>query len=202
MDQQASELPLSGYEVLLCVTGGIACYKTADLCSKLVQLGCGVTVAMSNAAQEFIRPLTFQTLTGRQVYTSLWQSPEYYTSQHVAATELADLMVIAPATADILAKMAGGLADDLVSTLALAATGECRILAAPAMNTRMWNAPATRANLARLGQWGVQTVGPDQGRLACRTVGMGRMSEPAEILDRITELLKAAPPKRAGGAGA
>src|SRR5664280_1383744 len=92
---------LEGYEVLLCVTGGIACYKTADLASKLVQAGAGVTVAMTDAAQEFIRPLTFQTLTGRRVFTTLWQSTEYYSTGHISLTEAADLMIVAPATANV-----------------------------------------------------------------------------------------------------
>jgi len=189
------QTPLSGYEVLLCVTGGIACYKSADLASKLVQAGAGVNVAMTDAAARFVTPLTFQSLARRRVYTSLWGAAEDFRSQHVALTEGADLMVVAPATANILAKMAHGIADDLVSTLVLAATGECPILAAPAMNTRMWNAPATRENIERLTGWGVHVVGPAEGRLACGTVGVGRMIDPAEILAAATELLRKNPPK-------
>ena len=117
---------LEGYEILLCVTGGIACYKVADLTSKLVQAGAGVTVAMTDAAQEFIRPLTFQTLTGGRVFTTLWQSTEYYSSGHVSLTEAADLMIVAPATANVLAKIAAGMADNLVSTMILATTGAAR----------------------------------------------------------------------------
>jgi phosphopantothenoylcysteine decarboxylase/phosphopantothenate--cysteine ligase len=187
---------LDGYEVLVCLTGGIACYKVADLVSKLVQAGAGVTVAMTDAAQRFIAPLTFQTLSGRPVYTSLWQATEEYEAGHLSPTARADLMIVAPATANILAKMAGGLADELVVALALSATGECPILVAPAMNTRMWEAPATQANLKRLVEWGVHAVGPNEGLLACRTTGKGRMAEPAEILAAAATLLLKKPPKR------
>lgn len=181
---------LESAEVLLCVTGGIACYKSADLASKLIQAGAGVTVAMTDAAGRFITPLTFQTLTGRQVYTSLWQSAEDFSSQHLSLTERADIIIVAPATADIIAKMAVGIADDLVSTLALSACGACEILIAPAMNTRMWLAPPTRDNIQKLTDRGVHIVGPNEGRLACGTVGEGRMAEPDEILAKVKKLLK------------
>jgi phosphopantothenoylcysteine synthetase/decarboxylase len=186
---------LEGYEVLLCVTGGIACYKAADLASRMVKAGAGVTVAMTDSASKFITPLTFQSIVARQVYTSMWQSTEQYESGHLSLTARADLMIIAPATANIIAKMAAGLGDDLVSTMALSAHQECPILLAPAMNTRMWTHPATVANVARLGEWGVAVIGPDSGRLACRTIGLGRMSEPADILTAAVQLLKSKPPK-------
>lgn len=191
-----TDKPLLGYEVLLCVSGGIACYKSADLASKLVQLGAGVSVALTEAATQFIAPLTFQTLSGRQVYTNLWQSGETYSSQHLSLTGRADLMIVAPATANILAKMACGLADDLVSTLALSACGECPILVAPAMNTRMWNAHPTQDNLKRLKSWRVHVTGPACGRLACGTSGEGRMAEPMDILEAAREILLKKPPKR------
>jgi len=181
--------PFAGKSVLLCLTGGIACYKSAMIASRLVQSGATVRAAMTAAAEKFITPLTFQALTGNQVYTSLWQTSENYDSQHLSLTEHADLMIVAPATADIMAKMAGGIADDLVSTLALSAHGACPILIAPAMNTRMWLAPPTQDNLARLKGWGVHVVGPAEGRLACKTVGPGRMSEPEEILAAAAKIL-------------
>ncbi len=181
---------LAGCEVLLAVTGGIACYKSADLVSKLVQLGAGVTVAMTEAAEKFIAPLTFQTLSGRQVYTSLWQRNDSYRSNHISLTEAADLMIIAPATANILAKMAAGIADDLVSSLALAAHGACDILVAPAMNERMWNAPPTQANIKKLAGWGIHTVGPEAGRLACGTNGCGRMAEVEQIIAAAAKILR------------
>ncbi len=188
---------LAGYEVLLCVTGGIACYKSADLASKLVQAGAGVSVTMTEAACKFVAPLTFQALTRREVFTSLWQSEENFRSNHISLSELADLMVVAPATADILAKFAGGIADDLISTTALAVTGECPILVAPSMNTRMWNAPATQANVKKLQAWGFEFAGPAEGNLACGTTGPGRMLEPSELLQSIAALLKKQPPKKA-----
>lgn len=196
MGKTKGEADLAGYEVLLCVTGGIACYKSADLASALVQAGAGVTVAMTAAARRFVAPLTFQTLTARPVYASLWQRTAEFRSEHIALTELADLMIVAPATANILGKFAAGIADDLVSAMGLSATGSCPILLAPAMNTRMWSAPAVQANLAKLKEWGCHVVGPGEGRLACGTEGPGRMSEPAEILQAARNLLLKNPPKK------
>lgn len=186
---EPEDKPLAGRDVLVCVTGGIACYKAADLVSKLVRAGAGVSVAMTDAAQRFVTPLTFQALSMRQVHTSLWQSGEAYRPTHIALPASADLMIVAPATADIIAKMAVGLADDLVSTLALSASDACPVLIAPAMNQRMWQAEATRENVARLSARGVHVVGPAEGRLACGEVGIGRMVEPAHILARAVELL-------------
>ena len=191
-----TELP-AGYEVLLAVTGGIACYKAAEVTSRLVKAGVSVRVAMTEAAARFVAPLTFQTLSQRQVYTSLWQSAEDFSSQHISATEAADLMIVAPATANILGKMAGGIADDLVSTMLLSTTGSCDVLAAPAMNSRMWNAPAVQEAIERLEAWGVHFVGPAEGRLACGTVGPGRMAEPAKILSAAVKLLQRKGPKAA-----
>lgn len=188
MNEQ-SDTPSPRHEVLLCVTGGIACYKSADLASKLVSDGFGVTVAMSDAAERFVAPLTFQTLTRRRVYTSLWQSTEEFDSTHISATDVAKLMIVAPATADIIAKLATGLADDLVSTLLLARPAECPLLVAPAMNTRMWQAQPTQDNIQRLKGWGVHLVGPAEGRLACGTTGPGRMAEPEDILAAAGKLL-------------
>jgi phosphopantothenoylcysteine synthetase/decarboxylase len=186
---------LAGYEVLLCVTGGIACYKSADLASKLIQAGAGVSVAMTESATRFITPLTFQSLTHRMVYTSMWQAGEAFCAQHIALTEQADLMIVAPATANILAKMAIGLADDLVSCLALSANGQCPILIAPAMNSRMWAAPPTVENIDKLIGWGIHVSPPGEGYLACGTTGPGRMAEPADILSHAMRILLANPPK-------
>ncbi len=184
-----TDTPLAGREIVLCVTGGIACYKSADLASRLVQAGAGVSVAMTDAAQRFVAPLTFQAITRRQVFLSLWQAGESYDAHHVSLTERADLMVVAPATANVLAKMAAGIADDLVSALALSASGACPILVAPAMNSRMWLAPATQQNVATLKARGVHFVGPAEGRLACGTTGPGRMAEPPDILPAVRQLL-------------
>jgi len=181
---------MDGREILLCVTGGIASYKAADLTSKLVTAGANVHVAMTEAATRFVAPLTFQALSRNQVYTSMWQTTERFDSGHIALTDRAEIMIVAPATADMLGKMAGGIADDLVSTLFLSATGACKVLVAPAMNSRMWSAPPVQANVAALRQWGVNVVGPAEGRLACGTTGPGRMAEPTDILAAVADLLK------------
>lgn len=186
---------LAGFEILLCVAGGISCYKSADLAGKLVQADASVTVAMTAAAQQFITPMTFKALTGNKVYTSLWQENDDKRAIHLLLTDRADLMVIAPATANIIAKIANGIADELVSTLALACHGQCDILLAPAMNTRMWQSPAVQENIQRLTSRAVHIVGPMEGRLASGAVGIGRMAEPVEIIAAIEKILQKATPK-------
>lgn len=187
---------LSGYELLVCVTGGIAAFKVAQLVSQLVQAGCGVTVAMTRHARRFVGPTTFRALTGRPVLTSLWPADESDAMPHLRPTEVADLVLVAPATANILGKLAHGIADDLVSTLLLAADGP--VLLAPAMNARMWRHPAVQRNVAFLREHGYLLVGPQEGWLACGEVGPGRMSEPEELLAAVrSELLRR--PRRAGG---
>jgi len=185
---------LAGYEAVVCVCGGIAAYKTAGLVSALVQRGAGVTVAMTDAAQRFITPLTFESLTARQVFTGLWQSSISHDPQHLRLTEAADVMVIAPATANIIGKIAHGLADDLVSTMAMSAA--CARVLAPAMNSRMWENPVVQANLKALVERGWTTVPPGEGWLACRTIGAGRMAEPEAILADVAAILKRSSPKR------
>lgn len=185
--------PLAGYHVLVCVTGGIAAYKTATLVSELVQAGCQVTAALTRNARRFVGPTTFQALTGRPVYTSTWHAPHAHDLHHLSLSEQADLILVAPATANILGKVANGLADDLVSTLLLAA--ECPVLFAPAMNTRMWEHPAVRRNVRFLKKSGATFVGPEQGWLACGAVGTGRMSEPATILAAVRAALLQRPPR-------
>jgi phosphopantothenoylcysteine decarboxylase/phosphopantothenate--cysteine ligase len=194
--EPTSSPQLNGYEVLLCLTGGIACYKSAGLASRLTQTGAVVHVAMTEAAGQFITPLTFQALTRQPVHTSLWQAAWTARPDHIALTERADLMVIAPASANIIAKIANGLGDDLVSTLALSAWEACPVLLAPAMNSRMWHNPATRANMKILHDREFQVVAPGSGNLACGDRGEGRMAEPAELFDRIVELLHTRPPKK------
>ena len=174
-------------EILLGVTGGIAAYKSADLASKLVQAGHGVTVVMTNAAEKFIGATTFEALTGRPVYRDLFAPKEHHIGEHIGLARRANLYVIAPATADTLAKLAHGLADDLVSTLALTVT--CPVLVAPAMNTEMWNKPATQRNLATLREDGIKIAEPGSGWLSCGQVGAGRMAEPGELLKQIEKLL-------------
>jgi phosphopantothenoylcysteine decarboxylase/phosphopantothenate--cysteine ligase len=175
---------LEGRELLVAVGGGIAAYKVADVVSKLVQSGAGVTVVMTADAQRFIAPLTFEALSGRKVRTGTFDLVDSSDPQHIALTERAHLMLIAPATANIIAKAAHGLCDDLVSLMICAAA--CPILFAPAMNDRMWANPITRENVAKLTTLGHGFIGPDEGWLACRNVGPGRMSEPAKIVEAVT----------------
>jgi phosphopantothenoylcysteine decarboxylase/phosphopantothenate--cysteine ligase len=170
------------------VTGGIAAFKTATLVSQFVQDGCGVTVAMTRHARRFVTPLTFQALTGRPVLTTLWAAHDPGALEHLRPTETADLIVVAPATANIIGKLAGGLADDLVSTLLLAAA--CPVLLAPAMNARMWQHPAVQRNVAFLREQGILFVGPEDGWLACGDVGPGRMSAPEALRAAVVEKLR------------
>jgi len=186
---------LAGFEILLGVSGGIAAYKAAALCSRLVREGAGVTVALTEHACRFVAPLTFSALSGRKVYTDLFADREVYDTRHLSLTERADLIVVAPATANILAKLAAGIADDLLSTLLLSAASE--VLAAPAMNQRMWQHPATLRNVELLRQRGIHFVGPETGALACGAEGLGRMAEPDAILDRVLAMLADKRPKAA-----
>ena len=169
------------------MTGGIAAYKTAVLVSCLVQAGAGVSVVMTEAATQFVGPLTFQTLTSRPVCIDQFAAPEVYHTDHIALADRAEIVVVAPATANIIGKLAHGIADDLLSTLLLAV--DAPVLMAPAMNVRMWNHPAVQANVADLGAWGVQFVGPATGRLACGTSGKGRMAEPDDIFAEIVKIM-------------
>ena len=161
--------------VVLGVTGGIAAYKTAELTRLLVKAGIVVDVVMTEAATHFLTPLTFQALSGRPVLTDLWQSGADNAMGHIAVSRGADAIVVAPATADFLAKIANGLADDLLSTLCIAR--ECPLLVAPAMNRQMWANAATQRNVAQLVTDGVAILGPDTGELACNENGEGRMLE-------------------------
>ncbi len=185
---------LAGYEVLVAVSGGIAAYKTCDLVSKLVQRGVGVTAAMTRSARRFVGVTTFQALTGRRVLTSIWTAHDPGDVQHIALTGGADLLLIAPATANIIGKIAGGIADDLVTTLVISRASP--VLLAPAMNDRMWTNQVVQRNVTTLKESGYHFVGPGEGWLACRRVGPGRMAEATEILDAIVPMLKANPAKR------
>ena len=180
-------MDLTGREIVLGVTGGIAVYKSAEIVSRLRHLGACVHVIMTRNATEFITPLTFQTLSANQVITDTFAAPEYWNVEHVALARFAEIFVIAPATANILAKMAGGIADDMLSTTVLAT--KAPILAAPAMNTGMWTSPATQENVKTLKGRGVRMIGPESGILACGDNGDGRMSEPETIVEEICRIL-------------
>jgi phosphopantothenoylcysteine decarboxylase len=178
---------MNGREIIVGVTGGVAAYKTAALVSKLVQSGAGVTVVMTSAAHEFVGAATFAALTGRPVADRVFDSAAYPLGAHITLAERAELLVVAPASADFLAKAAHGLADDLLSTLYLAFSRS--VLLAPAMNTAMWEHPAVQRNVAQLRADGVQFVDPEAGWLSCRQVGAGRMASPETILAKIMSML-------------
>jgi len=177
--------------VLLGITGGIAAYKSAELVRLLVRDGCTVQVVMTEAATRFVTPVTFQALSGRPVYTDLWDGRIADNMAHIELSRPAQAIVIAPASADFMAKLAHGLADDLLSTLCLAR--ECPLLVAPAMNRQMWDHPATCRNADRLAKDGVVIAGPASGDQACGEVGLGRMLEAAEIFAQVRALLAPKP---------
>lgn len=179
---------LAGVPVLVGVAGGIAAYKTAMLVSRLAQAGATVTVAMTEAATRFVTPLTFQALSGRPVYTSAWDHIESSDPQHIALAKSTRVAIVAPCTMDLMASLATGRADDVVS-LILSAIDRTRtpVILAPAMNSTMWNQPSTRRNVATLKADGFRFAGPDEGWQACRHVGPGRMAEPEALLDAIRQ---------------
>ena len=181
------EPTLKGRQLIVCVCGGIAAYKVADVVSKLVQRGAGVSVCMTRNATEFVTPLTFQALSGRPVRLDTFRLIESSDPQHIAITERADLMLVAPATNNIIAKVAHGICDDLISTMICASA--CPVVFAPAMNSRMWQNSIFQENLAKLAKAGYRFIGPEEGWLACRSVGKGRMSEPAKIVAELSEML-------------
>ena len=180
-------LNLAGKTVVLGVTGGIAAYKACEVVSRLRKMGAEVYVIMTKNAAEFVQPLTFETLSNHLVVTDTFARPETWEVEHIALAKRADVFAIAPATANILAKMAHGIADDMLSTTVLAT--KAPVLVAPAMNTGMWTAEVTQENCAVLRKRGVHFVGPDAGFLACGDTGSGRMSEPAAIVEAIAALL-------------
>ncbi len=178
---------LAGKRVLLIVSGGIAAYKSLELIRRLRDKGAAVRCVLTRAGAEFVTPLSLSALSGDKVYGELFSLTDEAEMGHIQLSRAADLLVVAPASADLLAKMAQGRADDLASTVLLAT--DKPVLAAPAMNVRMWEHPATQANLATLKQRGVLTVGPNEGDMACGEFGFGRMAEPAEILAAIEAAL-------------
>ena len=180
-------MKLTGKEIVLGVTGGIAAYKAAEVVSRLRKMGASVHVIMTENARQFITPLTLETLSGNPVVHDTFERPATWEVEHIALAKRAEVFVIAPATANILAKMACGIADDMLSTTVLAT--KAPVLVAPAMNTGMWTAPATRQNVETLRQRGVRFVGPEAGFLACGDEGSGRMSEPAAIVEAIEAIL-------------
>lgn len=176
--------------IVIGVCGGIACYKVCDVVSLLYQKGFDVTVIMTEAAQKFVRPFTFQTLSHKKVYTDLFDETQHDPS-HIYLADNADLFLIAPATADIIAKLAVGIADDLLSTCALAL--KAPLMLAPSMNDNMWSHVTVKTNLATLGSRGALVVAPDSGYLACDRVGTGRLPAPDVIVAAVEKLLGPGP---------
>lgn len=182
---------LTDKRILLIIGGGIAAYKSLYLIRLLRGAGADVTPVLTRAGTEFVTPLSVAALSGEKVYTDLFDLTDESLMGHIQLSRVADLIVVAPATADLMAKMAGGRADDLASTVLLAT--DTPVLIAPAMNVRMWNHPATQRNLTQLRTDGIAVIGPNEGDMACGEYGPGRMSEPEEILAAITARLTGGP---------
>ena len=170
---------LAGRRIVLGVTGGIAAYKAVEIASRLKKSGADVRVIMTRAATSFVTPLTFREITGQPVAETMWGEPHHHV-EHIALAEFAELVLVAPATANFIAKAAVGLADDMLTTSVLATRAP--LLIAPAMNTGMWENPVTQENVARLTERGATVIPPAVGQLACGTTGAGRLPEPVEIV--------------------
>jgi phosphopantothenoylcysteine decarboxylase/phosphopantothenate--cysteine ligase len=187
----ANESAINGLKVLLGVSGGVAVYKAVDLASKLTAAGAVVDTVMTDNACKFVLPKSFEAVTRRPVHTSMWvpSSSAGFEIGHISLADSCQFVIVAPATANIIGKMANGICDDLLST-ALCACWQKKILFAPAMNEKMWTNPAVQKNVETLKKMGAEIIGPEKGRLACGTTGVGRMTEPADIIRQIEELMK------------
>lgn len=182
---------LDNLNILLGVTGGVAAYKAVDLASRLTAAGAVVRTVMTESACRLVRPKSFEAVTRSAVFTTMWGPPGEYKISHIELVEWADVVVVAPATANILGKVANGICDDMLSTTLctcwpLVESGA--VLLAPAMNNNMWANPAVRHNVRTLEERGFKFIGPEEGRLACGTEGIGRMSEPQDILSAIEKI--------------
>lgn len=184
---------LADKRILLIIGGGIAAFKSLDLIRRLRERGAFVTPVLTKSGAEFVTPLSVSALAGEKIYSDLFDLTSEAEMGHIELSRSADLIVVAPGTADLMAKMAGGLANDLASTLLLAT--DKRVLVAPSMNVRMWEHPATQRNLATLKSDGVLFVGPNEGDMACGEYGYGRLAEPLEIVDAIDAALSGGPLK-------
>lgn len=182
-------MTLENINILLGVSGGVAAYKVVDLASKLTAAGAKVNTVMTESACRLVGPKSFEAVTASAVFTNMWESAREI--QHISLIERAHLMVVAPATADIIGKVANGICDDLLSTVICAATvlvKSGRALMAPAMNYNMWENPAVQQNVAVIRKMGFRLVGPEKGRLACGAEGVGRMAEPQDIMQEIEKI--------------
>jgi phosphopantothenoylcysteine decarboxylase/phosphopantothenate--cysteine ligase len=178
---------LEGLHIVLGVSGGAAAYKAVDLASKLTAGGARVKTVMTENACELVRPKSLEAVTQSPVFTDLWGTAEGYKIGHIALVEWSDMVVVAPATANIIGKVANGICDDLLSTTLCTCWSKPTLLA-PAMNDEMWNNPAVQRNVERAKEMGLRVIGPEAGRLACGVEGVGRMSEPEDILEAIEEI--------------
>ena len=178
-----------GKNIVLGVTGSIAAYKAADITSRLTKAGANVNVVLTSDAQKFISALTFKTLSRNPVETDLYDETEDWKPMHIDLADSANLLLIAPATANLLAKLAHGLADDALTCIALALQPKTPVLIAPAMNGKMWLHPATQQNVAMLKGRGVEFIGPEEGMLSCGYEGIGRLFDSEKIVQRALELL-------------
>jgi phosphopantothenoylcysteine decarboxylase/phosphopantothenate--cysteine ligase len=179
---------LVGLNILLGVSGGVAAYKAVDLASKLAATGAKVHTIMTENACKLVTAKSFEAVTGLAVYTSMWNTPQQFEISHVTLADKADIVVVAPATANTIGKSANGICDDLLSTT-LCACWQKPVLIAPAMNSNMWNNPAVQQNVEKIKQMGAKLIGPECGRLACGTEGVGRMAEPEDILEQIEKIV-------------
>lgn len=178
---------LNHRHILLGVTGGIAAYKVVDLAGKLKAAGAKVRTIMTESACRFVGPKSFEAVTQSAVYTTMWSTPQDFKIDHIDLADWADIVVVAPATANMIAKVAHGICDDLLSTT-LCACWTTPTIFAPAMNNHMWTNPTTQANVETLKNRGFHMIGPEEGRLACGTSGPGRMSEPQDIINAIEKI--------------
>ncbi|WP_205746850.1 bifunctional phosphopantothenoylcysteine decarboxylase/phosphopantothenate--cysteine ligase CoaBC [Duganella callida] len=178
-------MELTGKNIVLGLSGGVACYKSAELCRALTKAGASVQVVMTDAATQFITPVTMQALSGKPVYSSQWDPRVDNNMAHIDVTREADAIIIAPCSADFIRKLAHGACDDLLSTMCVARPRHVPLLVAPAMNVEMWQNPATQRNVQQLREDGIVIFGPAAGDQACGEVGLGRMLEPAQLLEEV-----------------
>ena len=190
-----SKSNLANLDVLLGVSGGVAAYKAVDLASKLTAIGARVKTVMTENACRLVGPKSFEAVTSSAVFTSLWETPGGHEIGHIALLDWADIVVVVPATANIIGKIANGICDDLLSTVLCACWAKPVLLAA-AMNSNMWNNPAVQRNVTVVKEMGFELIGPGEGRLACGAEGIGRMSEPEDILEAIEKIASKAKRKK------
>ena len=181
-------MALDGKNIVIGITGGIAAYKSCELVRLFIKAGANVQVIMTDSAQKFVTPLTFETLSKNRIIKSMFDDPHTFEIEHISLSESCDISVVAPATANIIAKYSAGICDDFLSTFLI--SSDLPLLFAPAMNTKMWENPITRRNLETIKNVGAHIIEPESGELACDTSGKGRMAEPDKIFIKVVDILK------------